>query len=144
MNKIMNSNYRELIKFEIARARRYFDRAEEGIKMLSPDARLPVRESVGVLGMSEVWWMGGWLLGWCVCVVEGSSSQSCRPTKPTSRPTDQPSDRPTKSPLLHEPPSDPTQSTDSTGAVVAGHVPQDSGRDRGERLRQLPQGPFPV
>lgn len=43
MNKIMNSNYRELIKFEIARARKYFDRAEEGIKMLSPDARLPVR-----------------------------------------------------------------------------------------------------
>lgn len=45
MNKIMNSNYRELIKFEIARARKYFDRAEEGIKMLSPDARLPVREA---------------------------------------------------------------------------------------------------
>lgn len=43
MNKIMNSNYRELIKFEIARARKYFDRAEGGIKMLSPDARLPVR-----------------------------------------------------------------------------------------------------
>ena len=45
MNKIMNSNYRELIKFQIARARKYFDRAEEGIKMLSPDARLPVSDS---------------------------------------------------------------------------------------------------
>ena len=46
MNKIMNSNYRELIKFEIARARKYFDLAEEGIKMLSADARLPVRSSL--------------------------------------------------------------------------------------------------
>jgi len=46
MNKIMNSNYRELIKFQIARARVYFDRAEEGIPMLSPDARLPVRSSL--------------------------------------------------------------------------------------------------
>jgi phytoene synthase len=43
MNKIMNSNYRSLIKFEIARAREYFDKAEAGIRMLSPDARLPVR-----------------------------------------------------------------------------------------------------
>lgn len=46
MNKIMNSNYREMIKFQIARARVYFDRAEEGIMMLSPDARLPVRSSL--------------------------------------------------------------------------------------------------
>lgn len=45
MNKIMNSNYRELIKFEIARAREYFNRAEEGIRMLSADARLPVRDT---------------------------------------------------------------------------------------------------
>jgi 15-cis-phytoene synthase len=42
MNKIMNSNYRELIKFEIARAREYFNRAEDGIRMLAPDSRLPV------------------------------------------------------------------------------------------------------
>lgn len=46
MNKIMNSNYRSLIKFEIARAREYFDKAEAGIRMLSPDARLPVRASL--------------------------------------------------------------------------------------------------
>jgi len=46
MNKIMNSNYREMIKFQIARARIYFDRAEEGIMMLAPDARLPVRSSL--------------------------------------------------------------------------------------------------
>ena len=52
MNKIMNSNYRELIKFEIARARKYFDRAEDGIRMLSPDARLPVSLSV-CLSVSE-------------------------------------------------------------------------------------------
>lgn len=62
MNKIMNSNYRELIKFEIARARKYFDRAEEGIKMLSPDARLPVRFCSCIVS-------GGKVLVWCgVCV----------------------------------------------------------------------------
>ncbi len=46
MNKIMNSNYREMIKFQIARARLYFDKAEDGIMMLSADARLPVRSSL--------------------------------------------------------------------------------------------------
>lgn len=46
MNKIMNSNYREMIKFQIARARAYFAKAEDGIRMLSPDARLPVRASL--------------------------------------------------------------------------------------------------
>jgi len=49
MRKIMNSNYRELVKFEIERAREYFNKAEVGIKMLSPDARLPVSWMSGVI-----------------------------------------------------------------------------------------------
>mmetsp|Transcript_5689 Transcript_5689/g.16927 ORF Transcript_5689/g.16927 Transcript_5689/m.16927 type:complete len:408 (+) Transcript_5689:137-1360(+) len=47
-NGVVNKNYIELMKFEIARARHYFKLAEEGILMLSPDARLPVRASMDI------------------------------------------------------------------------------------------------
>eukprot|EP00188_Purpureofilum_apyrenoidigerum_P000184 Plantae.Rhodophyta-Purpureofilum_apyrenoidigerum.ctg10714.p1 GENE.Plantae.Rhodophyta-Purpureofilum_apyrenoidigerum.ctg10714~~Plantae.Rhodophyta-Purpureofilum_apyrenoidigerum.ctg10714.p1 ORF type:complete len:368 (-),score=57.70 Plantae.Rhodophyta-Purpureofilum_apyrenoidigerum.ctg10714:269-1372(-) len=45
---VVNKNYIELMKFEIARARHYFQQAEEGILMLAPDARLPVRASMDI------------------------------------------------------------------------------------------------
>ena len=38
----IDDNYRELIKFEIARARQYYTQAEEGIPLLAPSAQLPV------------------------------------------------------------------------------------------------------
>ena len=42
----IDDNYRELIKFEIARAREYYSQALSGIPMLAPSARLPVRSSL--------------------------------------------------------------------------------------------------
>ena len=38
----IDDNYRELIKFEIARARQYYEQAEQGIALLAPSAQLPV------------------------------------------------------------------------------------------------------
>jgi len=34
--------YKELVKFEIARARKYYDEAQQGIALLAPSAQLPV------------------------------------------------------------------------------------------------------
>lgn len=42
----IDDNYRNLIKFEIQRARDYYAQAEQGIPMLAPSARLPVRSSL--------------------------------------------------------------------------------------------------
>ena len=42
----IDDNYRELVKFEIARAREYYSQALSGIPMLAPSARLPVRSSL--------------------------------------------------------------------------------------------------
>jgi len=38
----VDENYRNLMKFEIARARQYYKEAEEGIALLAPGAQLPV------------------------------------------------------------------------------------------------------
>lgn len=38
----IDDNYRELVKFEIARARDYYAQAEKGIALLAPSAQLPV------------------------------------------------------------------------------------------------------
>lgn len=46
MDCVLDSRYRNLIKFEIARARRYYAKAQQGIPLLSPDARLPVQASL--------------------------------------------------------------------------------------------------
>jgi len=46
MNGVLDSRYVALMRFEIERARMYFQRAEDGIGLLSPDARLPVRASL--------------------------------------------------------------------------------------------------
>ncbi len=42
MRGVVNRQWRELMKFQIDRARRYYREAESGIKYLSPDARWPV------------------------------------------------------------------------------------------------------
>ena len=43
---IRDENYVNMLKFQIARAREWYTRAEAGIPMLAPDARLPVRASL--------------------------------------------------------------------------------------------------
>lgn len=42
MNKVVNDNWRELMRFQIQRARKYYRQAEIGISLLSPDVRWPV------------------------------------------------------------------------------------------------------
>jgi len=39
----LSKNYIEMTKFEIERARDWYDKSAEGIKMLAPDAQLPIR-----------------------------------------------------------------------------------------------------
>ncbi len=39
----LTDSFRELMKFQIDRARRYYDSADKGIPMLSPDSQVPVR-----------------------------------------------------------------------------------------------------
>ena len=46
MNCVSDSRYRSLMKFEIARARRYFRQAEKGVHLLSEDSQLPVQASL--------------------------------------------------------------------------------------------------
>lgn len=49
-DQIVDENYINLMKFEIARARMYYARALRGVPMLSPDARLPVQLSLDAYG----------------------------------------------------------------------------------------------
>ncbi|MEM1309829.1 MAG: 15-cis-phytoene synthase CrtB [Cyanobacteria bacterium P01_H01_bin.153] len=42
MNGVIDDRWRALMKFEIQRARKFFQQAERGISLLSPDARWPV------------------------------------------------------------------------------------------------------
>jgi 15-cis-phytoene synthase len=42
MNRVVNDNWRALMKFQIQRARKYYQQAESGISRLSPDVRWPV------------------------------------------------------------------------------------------------------
>jgi len=44
--KRMDDNYKQLMQYEIARARRYYDRAKRGVRMLSPGSRWPVQASL--------------------------------------------------------------------------------------------------
>jgi 15-cis-phytoene synthase len=41
-NKVVNDNWRALMRFQIQRARKYYQQAESGIGRLSPDVRWPV------------------------------------------------------------------------------------------------------
>ena len=43
MNGILDSNYKDLMRYQIARARFYYKQAARGIPMLSPEGRLPVQ-----------------------------------------------------------------------------------------------------
>jgi 15-cis-phytoene synthase len=42
LNGVVDERWRELMRFQITRARRFFAEAERGISLLSPDARFPV------------------------------------------------------------------------------------------------------
>jgi 15-cis-phytoene synthase len=42
LNQVVNDNWRALMKFQIQRARKYYQQAESGISRLSPDVRWPV------------------------------------------------------------------------------------------------------
>lgn len=45
-NCVLDSRYKNLMKYEIARARRYFRQAERGVHLLAEDSRLPVQASL--------------------------------------------------------------------------------------------------
>lgn len=45
-NCVRDSRYRSLIKFQVARARRYFRQAQRGVYLLSDDSRFPVQASL--------------------------------------------------------------------------------------------------
>lgn len=45
-NCVLDNRYKNLMKFEIARARRYFRAAQKGVHLLSEDSRLPVQASL--------------------------------------------------------------------------------------------------
>lgn len=45
-NCVLDSRYRNLMKFEIARARRYYRQAQNGVRLLSEDSQLPVQASL--------------------------------------------------------------------------------------------------
>lgn len=46
----VDDNYRRLMKFEIERARMYYERARRGVFMLAPSSRLPVQSSLDAYG----------------------------------------------------------------------------------------------
>lgn len=46
----VDDNYRNMMKFQIERARMYYERARRGVFMLAPDSRLPVQASLDAYG----------------------------------------------------------------------------------------------
>lgn len=46
----VDENYINLMKFQIARARMYYERARRGVFMLAPQSRLPVQSSLDAYG----------------------------------------------------------------------------------------------
>ena len=50
LNQRMDDNYKRLMQYEIARARKYYARAQRGVAMLAPDSRLPVQSSLDCYG----------------------------------------------------------------------------------------------
>lgn len=57
LNGVVDDRWRQLMQFQIARARRFFTEAEQGISLLSPDARFPVWSALmlyrGILNIIE-------------------------------------------------------------------------------------------
>jgi phytoene synthase len=50
MAQRVDENYIELMKFQIARARKYYERARRGVFMLAEESRLPVQVSIDAYG----------------------------------------------------------------------------------------------
>ena len=48
--KRMDSNFEAFMKFQIERARKYYDRARRGVFMLAEESRLPVQSSLDAYG----------------------------------------------------------------------------------------------
>jgi len=48
--KRVDEKYVEMMKFEIDRARMYYERARRGVFMLAPESRLPVQSSLDAYG----------------------------------------------------------------------------------------------
>jgi len=46
----MDENYVNMMKFQIQRARNYYERARRGVFMLAPESRLPVQSSLDAYG----------------------------------------------------------------------------------------------
>ena len=46
----MDQNYIDMMKFQIERARMYYERARRGVFMLAPESRLPVQSSLDAYG----------------------------------------------------------------------------------------------
>lgn len=46
----VDENYINMMKFQIARARMYYERARRGVFMLAPESRLPVQSSLDAYG----------------------------------------------------------------------------------------------
>merc|ERR1712070_808128 len=46
LNQTIDDKYREMMKFQIQRARDYYRMARKGIPMLSPESRLPVQAAM--------------------------------------------------------------------------------------------------
>ncbi|NDG74434.1 MAG: phytoene synthase [Synechococcaceae bacterium WB8_1B_136] len=57
MQGVLNDNWRDLMRFQVNRAREWFDRSEAGVRWLAPDARWPVWASLrlyrGILDVIE-------------------------------------------------------------------------------------------
>jgi 15-cis-phytoene synthase len=51
VNQRMDDKYVALMKFQVERARKYYDRARRGVFMLSEESRLPVQSSLDAYGM---------------------------------------------------------------------------------------------
>ena len=48
--KRVDQNYKNMMKFQIERARMYYERARRGVFMLAPESRLPVQSSLDAYG----------------------------------------------------------------------------------------------
>jgi phytoene synthase len=46
----LDQNYIDMMKFQIARAKMYYERARRGVFMLAPESRLPVQSSLDAYG----------------------------------------------------------------------------------------------
>ena len=129
---IKDENYTNMLKFQIARAREWYARAEAGIPMLAEDAQLPVRQH----GHKEAW-----------RVAAHAAHRSRGPPACSGLPPPGPERRALLAPRLKRrrwrwrsaacPESPTSLRLGPPGARLARHVLGHPGEDREERLRQL-------